>query len=664
MEPLDLSKKSDASASTPAAGTQPAGSVPEARKTSRVERLQQKLYSPNAHFEMKPRKDLQQVPHQYQSSWEKTAANDFADTVPKRGLSLFAKLAIGAFVFFVGALGYAYMTFMGPGGMLAGNDIELTVVSPVSVGGGEELTLDVLIANNGSVPIYTVDVVIEYPDGTKSIQDLRTDLPRIRDGVGDIMPGQVVRKSYDAALFGTEGETKAIAVRAEYRMPESTAIFQARKDVTIALTSAPIRLLVESVKEITSQQELTFTITLSSNTNQELRNVLLEAQYPFGFTVTEATRQPTKGNNQWSFATLRPQEQLTFRVTGRLDGQNREERVFRFAAGVAEEADPAKLGVAFTTVERGVTIAQPFLALAVAIDGDASGEVVRTGAKDIDGRLTYTNNTDAAISDARITLKLDGDVLDDSSVQVAGGFYSSADNTITWDGANNVALRTIPIGAKETLLFRFASKQLATRAAVFKNPEIIVDASVAGRRLSEDEVPEEVRSSTVTRVKFASAVTLVPTVAFDGGPFTNTGPVPPRVEQDTTYTVTLNLTNSSNLLTNGTVTAYLPSYVRWNNQVTPSSENVTFDQVTRLITWKLGDVREHSGFITPARSVALQLTFTPSASQLGATPVLLSNVTFDGDDTFTGKPVTAAPTKDITIDLGIIGEIDTGKVVE
>ncbi|MEY2640696.1 MAG: hypothetical protein RL150_89 [Candidatus Parcubacteria bacterium] len=664
MEPLDLSKKNDQQPGMSPGGEPPVGSVPAARKASRVERLQQKLYSPNAHFEMKPRKELHTVPNQLQPGWQDTSINDFADTVPKGGLSLFAKLAIAAFVFFIGALGYAYMVFMAPGAT-ANKDVEVTVVSPVAIGGGEELTLDVLVENKGSVPIYTVDLVIEYPDGTKSSQDLKTDLPRIRDGIGDIMPGQVVRASYDAALFGAEGDSKKIDVRVEYRLPDSTAIFEQHKEVTVALRSAPIRLLVESVKEITSQQELTFNVTVSSNSSQELKNVLVEAQYPFGFTVTEATRQPSKGNNQWSFETLRPQEQITFRVTGRLDGQNKEERVFRFNAGVAEEEDKTKLGVAFTSVERGVTITQPFLALALAIDGDGSGEVVRTGAKDIDGRLTYTNNTDAAITDARITLKLDGDVLDDTSVQVAGGFYSSADNTITWDGANNVALRNIPIGAKETLLFRFASKPLASRAAVFKNPEIIVDASVSGRRLSEDAVPEDVRSSTVTRVKFASAVVLTPVVSFtNGGPFTNTGPMPPRVEQDTTYTVTLNLTNSSNLLTDSTLTAYLPAYVRWNNQVSPSSENVTFDPVTRLITWKLGDVREHTGFITPARSAAIQLTFKPSASQIGATPVLLTNVTFDGDDSFTGKPITATPAKDITIDLGILGEIDTGKVVE
>lgn len=633
-------------------------------KPSRVERLQQKLYSPNAHFEMKPRQELHEKQYQYQSAWEKTNKNEFAKELGKQKLSLFAKVAIIAFVFFVGALGYAYFVFTSGGGTVAGKDVDVTVISPVSVGGGEELTLDIIVENKNAVPIYTVDVVIEYPNGTKAISDLRTDLPRVRDGIGDIQPGQIVKQNYSAALFGEEGDVKDISVRVEYRLPGSTAIFEQEKKVTVALQSAPIRLLVDSVKEITAQQELVFNVTMTSNSNQDLNNVLLEAQYPFGFTVTEATRQPVDRNNVWRFDTLRPQESITFQVKGRIDGQNNEERVFKWNAGIADDANPNKLGITFTAIQKDIAITQPFLALELAIDGDTRGELVRTGEQAIEGRLTYLNNTGSAISDARIVLTLGGDVLNDPAVQVAQGFFNSTDNTITWDGATNPSLKQVAIGGRETLLFRFETKPLATRAAVFKNPELIVDATVTGRRLSEDDVPENITSSTVSRIKFVSDLELVALSSYAGEPFVNTGPIPPRVEQETTYTVTLNVTNSSNLIENGKVTAYLPSYMRWNNRVSPSSERVSFDPVTRKLEWNLGSVREHAGFIEPARTVALQLTLVPSASQIGNTPELLTDVTFTGNDTFTKTELTTAAKALPTIDLGRASELESGKVVE
>lgn len=651
-EPLDLSSK------------QPAGNQPAAEKPSRVERLQQKLYSPNAHFEMKPRKELHEKSFQYQAGWEKTNTNEFAKEVPKQRLSLFAKIAMVAFVFFVGALGYAYYMFMNATGGTAGRDVELTVISPVSVGGGEELALDILVENKNAVPIYTVDLVIEYPDGTKSFTDLRTDLPRMRDGLGDIQPGQVVKARYSAALFGEEGDIKDLSVRVEYRLPGSTAIFEQEKKVTVALQSSPIRLLVSAVKEVTAQQELVFDVTLSSNSNQDLQDVLLTAKYPFGFTVTEATRQPSDRNNIWKFATLRPQESITFQVKGRMEGQNNEVRVFTWSAGIADEAATNKLGITFTEVQKEVAITQPFLALELSLDGDTNSEVVRSGEQAIEGRLTYLNNTGGAINDARIVLTLDGNVLNDPSVQVANGFFNSTDNTITWDGSTNESLRQIPIGGRETLLFRFESKPLATRAAVFKNPEITVDATVTGRRLADDDVPENITSTTVSRIKFLSDVALTGLTSFAGEPFVNTGPIPPRVEQETTYTITLNLTNSSNAIEDGVISAYLPSYVRWNNRFTPTTERVSFDPVTRKIEWKLGSVKEHAGFIDPARTVAIQLTLVPSASQVGNTPELLSDLTFTGSDTFTKTDVNVSAAALPTIDLGRSSGLDSAKVVE
>ena len=215
---------------------------------SRIERLQNKLYSPNTQFQIRKRKTLQKKNVELKDSWEKERGKDFSEGLRKGpGLSIFAKLAIFAFIFFVGSVSYALFIFNSGQQTLSGNDVEVTVVGPVSVGGGEELTLDIIIENNNSIPIYTVDLVLEYPDGTKSFTDLRTDLPRIRDGLGDIAPNTVVKKSYSAALFGQEGDQKTVDVHVEYRLPGSTAIFERGKTFVLSLQSSPIRLAVDTV---------------------------------------------------------------------------------------------------------------------------------------------------------------------------------------------------------------------------------------------------------------------------------------------------------------------------------------------------------------------------------------------------------------------------------
>ncbi len=622
-----------------------------------LKKLQEKLYSPNTQFQIRSRQKLnRQVGEDVPKGWGMEEGDSFANSLEKKGLSVFAKMTIFAFVFFIGALSFAFYKFGGNNQFISSNNVEVSIVGPVAIGGGEELSLDIIVENRHNFSINTVDLVIEYPEGTKLSGDLKTDLSRVREGLGDIPANSIVKKTYSSALFGEEGENKEINARVEYRIPNSNAIFESKKNFSLALQSSPVRLVVDTVKETTSGQELEFDVNVSSNSNSDLNNVTIKVDYPFGFAFSDSTIRPTSGNDTWVFEKMTPQESKTFTVRGVLSGQNNEERVFKWSAGTAD--------VVFANIPKSITLIRPFLALDISIDGDFEIDLVRQGANQINGRLTYTNNTGAAISDAEITLKLDGEALEDSSVIVPGGFFNSSDNTITWNKTTNSELFSeIAINKTDTLTFNFKTKPLATRQAVYKNPEIILNATIKGRRLSEDEVPEDIEVQAAKRIKIVSDVVLSALTSYKSEPFANSGPIPPQVEKETTYTLTLNLTNSSNSIERGKFKATLPPYVRWNNNFSPSSEKVSFEPISRTVEWELGDIREHAGFIDPARIVAIQLALTPSASQLGESPALLLNPMFTGFDTFTQTEIELAIDKPTT-DLGRGADPDAGKVVQ
>lgn len=624
---------------------------------SRIKKLQEKLYSPNTQFQIRSRQKLnRQIGEDVPKGWGMEEGDNFASSLEKKGLSVFAKMTIFAFVFFLGAVGFAFYKFSGNNQLISAKNVEVSVIGPVAIGGGEELSLDIIIENRHNFPINTVDLVIEYPEGTKRSDDLKTDLQRVREGMGDIPANSIVKKTYTVALFGEEGENKEIDVRAEYRVPNSNAIFESKKNFSLALQSSPVRLVVDAVKETTSGQELEFDVTVSSNSNSDLSDVVIHVDYPFGFSFADSTIRPSEGNDTWIFEKMTPQESKNFKVRGVLSGQNNEERVFKWSSGLAD--------VVFSTIPKSITLMRPFLALDISIDGDFEIDLVRQGANQINGRLTYTNNTGASISDAEITLKLDGEVLEDSSVVVPGGFFNSSDNTIAWNKTTNPDLFSeIAINKTDTLSFNFKTKTLATRQAVYKNPEIILNATIKGKRLSEDEVPEDIEVQAAKRIKIVSDVVLSALTSYKSDSFTNSGPIPPKVEQETTYTINLNLTNSSNLIERGKLKATLPPYVRWLNNFSPSSEKISFEPNSRTIEWDLGDIKEHAGFIDPSRTVSIQIGFTPSTSQLGEAPALLLNPMFTGYDTFTKTEVELAVEKPTT-ELGRGADPDAGKVVQ
>ncbi len=141
---------------------------------------------------------------------------------------------------------------------------------------------------------------------------------------------------------------------------------------------------------------------------------------------------------------------------------------------------------------------------------------------------------------------------------------------------------------------------------------------------------------------------------YYSGPFKNSGPLPPKVGRETTYTVVWSLINSSSVVSDVTVGSYLPSYIRWLSAIKPESADVSYNQTTGEIIWKAGTVAAGAGTLAPAQELAFQISFLASASQIGSQPILVSEVVLGGKDIFTGaylRDVKSALTTYLDTDL-------------
>jgi hypothetical protein len=154
---------------------------------------------------------------------------------------------------------------------------------------------------------------------------------------------------------------------------------------------------------------------------------------------------------------------------------------------------------------------------------------------------------------------------------------------------------------------------------------------VTARRLSDKNVPETISSSASASAVVATDLALQSSLSH--AVFTQSGSVPPKADHETTYTVTWLVGNSSNAIANATVSAVLPSYVRYVGQASPG-EDVSYNAVGGILTWKVGDIAEGA-----ARSASFLIGITPSVSQVGTSPVIVSDQRATGIDRFTGSQV-------------------------
>lgn len=559
----------------------------------------------------------------------------------KKGMTFVAKFLIVSILFFLIASGIAFYRFYWGSNTISANNIEISIIGPVSVSGGEKISLDIKVDNNNKTDLKSANLRVEYPEGARAIDDLKTELKRTRDTLGDISQGESAVKRVEAILFGEEKSKKEIKITVEYRISGSSAIFYKEKIYEVVISDSPVNIEISGLKEINANQAIDFSVTVVSNSSSPIRNLLLKAEYPFGFVFTDSSEKSLDPNNNlWSIGDLSPGQKKTIKIYGKLQGQDGENKVLRFTTGISSDKDEKVIATPLVTSLAEVSIKKPFIGIQVALDGNSANEFVAKSSKIIRADVAWKNNLTTPVKDVEIQIRFKGDALNKSSVSAEQGFYRSIDDTIIFDKTKIPALASIAPGESGNLSFSFGSlSSYSGDSSFMTKPSISLDIVANGKRLEGDNVPQEVLYSATRIVKIATDARLSSRALHWSGPFESSGPMPPKADNETTYTVIWTITNTSNKIKDAKVTATLPLYVKWLSRVNSDIENISFNSADSEVVWDVGDIEASAGIDSPPREIAFQISFLPSLSQVGQNPVILNESILSGKDSFTSTVV-------------------------
>ena len=556
--------------------------------------------------------------------------------------SLATKILIGSVIFFIITVGIVAYNFLGGNNVVSGNNIDVTVKAPVSVAGGDVVPFEIDITNNNSVTLSGADLGVEFPSGAQQADNVSLPAKRIQDFIGDILPGQTIKKNMSIALFGSENEKKDIKITLEYKVAGSNSLFNKAKVVSILVSSSPVSISVNGPTEVNTNQSADFSVDVTSNSPTVIKNILLKVDYPFGFTFTGSAPNFSVKNNLWLLGDLAPGAKRTIKFQGVLFGQEGEERGFNFSVGSQSATDNSVIGVPYTTSFSSITIRRPFVSADISLNGDNSSNYVSSAGSKVEAVIKWQNNLPYEVSNVAITVKLSGNAIDKSSIQADGGFYQSVANTIIFNQTTDKTFLSLAPGQSGENKFTLSSFGPSTvTGSGLTNPTIILDISVSGQRVGYTTDQADALFSDSRKIKLTSNPQLLTKVLYYVGPFQNSGPIPPKAEQETTYTVTWTITNPLNSLSGTQVTAILPPYMKWLGAVSPSSEKINYNDSTGLVTWNVGNIVSGAGIFSAAREASFQVSFLPSVSQIGMTPDLVGEAALNAKDNFTATAVSS-----------------------
>ncbi len=615
-----------------------------------IEDLKQSLYSRNAP-ELRTRRKLRtSAPvSDLKTDWEHPPEEPREDPrllteeQESRSMSFFTKLLIGSVIFCIIAVAAGAYLFLNGSNLISANNIEVTVSGPVSVPGGAPIAFGVTVTNKNSVTLKGADLRIRFPSGTTDPDDTTQAVTSRQESLGDLAPGSSITKNFQVAMFGEQNLQKQILATVTYGIAGSSSVFTKEQTYEVLINSSPVVLSVSSFDQITSGQPFDITVNVKSNSSTALKKVLVTGRYPFGYTFASSNIAPaTSDNNVWSLGDIPAGGSRNIVIKGSLSGENTDLRAFHFVVGTQSSGNALTMGTSFMEAEKDITIQKPFVSLAIGLNNDpGTGDYAGQFGKALNVNLRWENNLPEALSNVNITAHLSGNAYAKGTVNPVGGYFRSVNDDIVWSQQTDQSLASVSSGENGNLTFIVTPTDTGSASNPLINPSITITGSVSGDRTSASNVPNSTAQVTRT-IKIASNASLSGRALRSGVAFQNTGPIPPRADQKTTYTILWTIDNTSNALRNAVVTATLPPYVSWLGKISPAGESMTYDPNSSTITWNAGSVGTYTSGTSKRREVQFQISVEPSISQVGLTPVIMNQATLTAMDSWTNTTLTSS----------------------
>ncbi len=565
-----------------------------------------------------------------ESTWGETELPE-EKVVHHRTARGYKRFFLGAFLFFLAALGVALFSLYRGALTLSSKNVDVVILGNSFVAGGAELPIQVEIANKNAADLVDATLTLYYPKG--ATDETGTDVMRIERPMGTIGSGKTKSEEFTVILYGEQGISRTLTATLSYKLAGSSASFEKESTFSVMVSSSPVGLTVDAPTGVVSGQPFTLTIRNTFSGDKLLPNVIARIEYPNGFVFQSTDREPMTSNNVWNLGDLEKGDERTITITGKIIGEVLDEKAFRIYIGTPEDESSSKIAVAYNSALATLRVIEPFLAGTITVQQQRDDVIALRIGETINGVVSWINNSAFTITDPTFTLALGGAPVDPSSINAANSYYDTSTDSIIWNSDSNPSLTFLGPGAKGELPFSF--KPIGS-----KSTDVTLALSLAGTIPDQGNIAQAINTIDQKIVRFASSIQFAAQSLYSIGTIKNTGPYPPKADTETTYTLTWTVLPTDNPLTLVTASAILPPSITWTGTIVPSTETIAYNSDTGVVTWNIGALPKATS--TPkSRTVSFQVKVKPTKSQIGSQLTLLGETIVTATDTVTQTTIEA-----------------------
>jgi hypothetical protein len=511
--------------------------------------------------------------------------------------------------------------------------VSLEIKGPERTVSGDKVIYTVKYRNNTRLTLKNVKLVFHYPE--ESIPLNQENLVQSFD-LPDLAAGQENQIELPVRIIGLKGEEKRAWVELSYQPGKLSSRLTNQAEFSTMIISVPLILDFDLPEKLVSGQSFDFSLRYLNQAETSFSGLQVRLDYPAGFIFQSAEPQPLAEERIWSLGSLMAGEQGKIFIQGIIQGEEGEAKSFKAQLGLFKDEQ----FIPYTETVSALQISLPPLSVSQTVNGVT--DYIAQAGQTLTYRISYQNTTDVGIRDVVITAKLEGKALDWTTLKLEKGSFDGESHTITWKTSNLPALEFLGPHQGGQISFSIKLKDpLPVKNYIDKNFTITntvkIDSSQAPLSLEDIEIAGQ--SKLVTKI--ASQLILQAQGYYRDDLIPNSGPIPPRVGQTTTYTIKWRLVNTANDLSQVKVEAFLPPHVQWLNKISPADADLKYNSQTGQLVWQIGDLPAATGILLPVQQVAFQVAIRPGLAHLGNLVELIGQSKATGQDNFTDLELTS-----------------------
>ncbi len=518
------------------------------------------------------------------------------------------------------------------------NNVVIDVKTPQDIASGKEFTLVIEYKNNNRVDLNEAYLIVDFPSGVFSPEG--EELSREQRGLKTIRKKSDGREEFKVRFIGDKGEFKTVNARLEYRPQNISSRFENYATARIEINSVLIGIKIDGPDNVMAGQETGYLIEYENKTNKEISDLRIDVEYSEDFKIKNTEPKPMAGSkNTWQLDKLKAGEKRAISLVGVLEGEEGEDKILKVTIGTVENEQPLK----YSRSEYSTKIAPSPLLLSIDIeDVSKEGCNINSGRR-LNYRIGFKNNTDVAFEELILKTYLEDSVFDFKTVNLYGvGFFDSRQNFITWAGGEIQKLDILEPGDSGEVKFSVSlEKPIPMASYNSKNFQVKIVSEIGTLTVPAKFAISELKITKELSCKINTDL-VIESKGFYYEPssgIVNTGPLPPKVDGITTYTIHWEITNSTNDAENVRVSSVLPQGITWSNYYINriSNSQIYYNERTKEVVLEVSKIPAGIGYVLPVYELIFQISLRPSINQVGQTPFLINETILEGKDTFTGK---------------------------